>query len=105
MQKVHIEKIEETMSRYFFEKVAPAADGIAAFALGAGYAFFAKRIIQAMKDMGLCDEENKVDVETLDKVVASGFKASNGKASMSYFGHKFTFSPEDWREFRAMLLR
>lgn len=105
MQKVHIEKIEETMSRYFFEKIAPAASGFASFALGAGYAFFANRMIHGMKDLSLCDEENRVDVEMLDKVVSSGFKASGGKTSMSYFGHKFTFSPEDWREFKSMLLR
>lgn len=106
MTKVHTDKLKEALNRYFMEKVAPSVNGsLAQFALGAGYVLWANNMDCRLKEWGLADEESKVDVDVLEKAVVGGFKAANnGKVSMSFLGSKFTFSTEDWKEFRRMLI-
>ncbi len=103
--KIQTDKFKETLQKYVFEHVIPTVEGGGArFFLGAGYGIMESKLGEKLAMAGLlCDDGKSVDVDALERAITHGFKASDGKASFSVFGHKFTFRESDWNTFKRML--
>lgn len=104
--KVSEEKFFAVLEKYLFERVIPSfGDTWAQWMFGAGYAMRKGDISEMARKFGAVDENKLVDVDILNKAAECGFKASGGKASVSLFGKKLTFSKEDWDDFAGMLAK